>query len=221
MEEITLKYNSISSLGYVTCNVPSDVMSVIRNEVQEIKENNFITGVPSNRSLVGAIEHEYNMFKSVSLLNKFFSYIVPEYWKLNNKPELATVQFKIDTHSKSSNALWVNYQKKYEFNPLHHHTGALSFIIYIKIPYNIEEEKTQPHIVKQDNPMGPGIIFATPSIDRDLNDSLNITQIPLDSQWENKMILFPSWMDHQAAPFYTSDDYRISVAGNLVSVNNG
>ena len=27
---------------------------------------------------------------------------------------------------------WVNFQKKYEFNPLHDHGGLLSFIIFVK-----------------------------------------------------------------------------------------
>ena len=39
---------------------------------------------------------------------------------------------------------WVNYQKKYEFNPLHAHSGKISFVIWMKIPYYYEDEMTRP-----------------------------------------------------------------------------
>ena len=31
--------------------------------------------------------------------------------------------------------LWVNFQRKHEFNPFHDHSGALSFVLCVKIPY--------------------------------------------------------------------------------------
>ena len=37
-------------------------------------------------------------------------------------------------------ALWVNYQKKNEFNPPHDHDGKLSFVIYLDIPEALKEE---------------------------------------------------------------------------------
>ena len=45
------------------------------------------------------------------------------------------------------NRLWVNYQKKYEFNPLHDHSGMFSFVIWMKIPYEHDNEK-ELHWVK-------------------------------------------------------------------------
>ena len=45
--------------------------------------------------------------------------------------------------------LWINYMKKGEFNPLHHHTGKFSFVIFMKIPTEFEDQKNLPH--KQDN----------------------------------------------------------------------
>ena len=36
--------------------------------------------------------------------------------------------------------LWVNYQKKHDFNPLHIHSGIFSFAIWVKIPYDVKEE---------------------------------------------------------------------------------
>ena len=41
------------------------------------------------------------------------------------------------------NQLWVNFQKKHEFNPVHNHSGLFSFIIFVQIPYDLEREKKE------------------------------------------------------------------------------
>ena len=35
--------------------------------------------------------------------------------------------------------LWVNFQKKNEFNPIHNHSGLYSFVIWVKIPYDCKK----------------------------------------------------------------------------------
>ena len=44
-----------------------------------------------------------------------------------------------------------------------------------------------------------------------------ITQeaLPVDKSWEGKVALFPANLNHCVYPFYTSDEYRISISGNL------
>ena len=37
----------------------------------------------------------------------------------------------------------------------------------------------------------------------------------VESGWEGKIVMFPSKLLHMVYPFQTSDDYRISIAGNL------
>ena len=44
------------------------------------------------------------------------------------------------------NSLWVNFQKKYEFNPVHDHGGVFSFVIWIKIPFDYKKEKNLPFV---------------------------------------------------------------------------
>ena len=39
--------------------------------------------------------------------------------------------------------------------------------------------------------------------------------VPVDKTYEGTIVMFPSEMLHAVYPFYTSDDYRISVSGNL------
>ena len=39
--------------------------------------------------------------------------------------------------------------------------------------------------------------------------------IELDRNSAGKMVIFPATLKHSVYPFYTSDDYRISVSGNF------
>jgi len=107
--------------------------------------------------------------------------------------------------------LWVNYQRKYEFNPIHVHDGLFSFVIWHKVPYRIADEKARfPHMKESEIRAGHfAFIF--------LNEMGGIVcdAIPVDKEWEGKMALFPATLNHQVYPFYTSDDYRISISGNI------
>ena len=47
------------------------------------------------------------------------------------------------------------------------------------------------------------------------NGTLIETLFYLDSQYENTICVFPSILNHAVFPFYTSDEYRISVSGNI------
>jgi hypothetical protein len=40
--------------------------------------------------------------------------------------------------------------------------------------------------------------------------------LPVDKSFEGKLVLFPGNMNHSVTPFYTSDEYRITVSGNIV-----
>ena len=111
--------------------------------------------------------------------------------------------------------LWCNIQKKYEYNPIHNHAGDLSFVLYIKIPYDLNKEKAEPHAVNERQSTLPTFSFLYPSIG--IVDSHMIT---LDHSHEGMMLIFPAWLQHMVTPFYTSDDYRISVSGNLTLVDD-
>ena len=46
-------------------------------------------------------------------------------------------------------ALWVNFQKKHEFNPMHDHSGVFSFVIWMKIPTDWKEQAKLPFMEGQ------------------------------------------------------------------------
>ena len=103
---------------------------------------------------------------------------------------------------------WVNYQKKGEYNPLHDHSGMFSFVIWMKIPYNIEDEMEVPW-VKGTNSQGTSGSFIL------VDKSLTSHQFSMSKDMEGYCVFFPSNFAHMVYPFYTSDEDRISISGNI------
>lgn len=110
--------------------------------------------------------------------------------------------------------LWVNFQKKYEFNPSHVHNGQISFVLWIKIPYKQEDEK-KTKIATGLNPDTPCLNGAFEITYVDFLGSLMRCSYHLDKDAEGTMLMFPANMQHCVYPFYTSDEERISISGNL------
>ena len=108
---------------------------------------------------------------------------------------------------------WVNYQKKHEFNPRHNHSGMFSFVIWIKIPYDYEDEKKLP--LAESSGAAKKLIGNFSFL---WSDGLDIQTkvIPMSPKMEAHGVIFPSTFHHEVYPFYTSDEERISVSGNIV-----
>lgn len=103
--------------------------------------------------------------------------------------------------------LWVNFQKKYEFNPLHNHPSAISFVIWVQIPYSFEDECNTSLAKGYSNNSGC-FEFAYTTL---LGNISKYCYPPT----QGKLLVFPSSMPHQVYPFYTSDLERVSISGNI------
>ena len=106
---------------------------------------------------------------------------------------------------------WVNFQEKYEYNPVHNHTGLLSFVLWLKIPYNRKDEDSVPFVPEHTASSNGNFEL----LYQDTLGAIKTVKLPMDSTFEYSMVLFPAQMCHCVYPFYTSDEYRISVAGNF------
>ena len=102
--------------------------------------------------------------------------------------------------------LWCNFQRPGDFNPPHSHGGALSFVIYLKIP---EELKDENKAFKGKSAGPGGITFIYGDGNSYALDSHSIFPV------ERDMFVFPAWMKHWVYP-YKSDCTRISVSGNVI-----
>ena len=104
--------------------------------------------------------------------------------------------------------LWVNYQAKHEFNPVHDHSGVLSFIIFLQVPYDLTAEEN----------MFNANISETSKLQFLTTNNLGeiiATTVPVDQSYVNKLLMFPSKLRHQVYPFFTSNEHRITVSGNF------
>lgn len=193
---------NFQNLGY-TKNILSDQDLIpIKAEIDKI-QNNWETSIPNNTLLAGNINREYGMVDCYAYAESLLLPYMYEYSKAFSY--YSGVKFKMDS-------LWVNYQRKHEFNPMHTHTGALSFVIWVKIPFtNEEESKAAPG--RYSNMFSPGnfqFVFS------DVVGTITNHMIPADKSYENTILVFPSTLNHQVHPFYSSNDYRISISGNFV-----
>ena len=106
---------------------------------------------------------------------------------------------------------WVNYQYKTEFNPMHIHTGIISFVIWIKIPTESEEQHNLPIAKNSNTPSASDFAFAY----TDIIGNIQSYQIQLSPRDNGLMMIFPASLNHQVYPFYECDKKRVSISGNV------
>ena len=171
------------------------------NISDKIKANNYLAGHITN-------EYYYENYP-----NEIRDYIVD---KSQSHAGLKSYADNINVLTKNVpyilKTMWVNLQKKYEFNPLHNHTGVFSFIIPLKIPYKLENEKKALSYNKNSQSYTSKLIFVS------INNVGTIIDTPvnMDKSYIGKCMIFPAVLKHMVYPFFTSDDYRITVSGNIV-----
>ncbi len=204
-----------NNLGYIDEKMPDDVFKIVLDEIDIAAGQK----VPHNTKLVGNIEEQYLMgFKNQVNMYKLETYLrglagIYEK-KFNYMSCMGNQTMSLDQGMSFDLRLrncWVNFMKKYEFNPIHNHSGLYSFVIFVKIPFELNKEFASPRTQneKQRFPgcfsfyCGNGLGEFVPHV------------IEADHHWEQVIILFPSITQHCVYPFYTSDDYRITVSGNL------
>jgi hypothetical protein len=109
--------------------------------------------------------------------------------------------------------LWVNFQKKGEFQPIHAHGGMFSFVIWMDIPYHYKDEAKLPFAKSNSHiPPGGNFSFLTAS---GTSREVKPTNIEMSPEMNGYCCFFPSDLCHQVYPFYTSDKDRISISGNI------
>jgi hypothetical protein len=191
---------------YVLADVPKEILEILDNVIDEKGLS------PLNQDLAGNIKHEYAIPKGKAAVSPMLmQMIIKHQEKYPNffKKAHSTINYKACEIELFN--LWVNFQKKYEFNPMHVHDGLYSFVIWHKVPYTMKDEKERLASM-MDNDFRAGMFaffFSDPS------GKITQEALPVDKSWEGKVALFPANLNHCVYPFYTSDEYRISISGNL------
>lgn len=199
---------NFTNVGYLIDNIDPNVLVEIKQELEKIKSN-FSEATTFKENLVGNIKQEYLINDSKSSIEYM---MVSFARKHEEKFKYFESKFiPISQRELRMGPAWVNFQKKHEYNPMHKHSGLFSFVLWIEIPYNMEEEfKSSPLGRPEGNKSG---IFEF--LYNNALGELRGSPVYADKSYEGKMVIFPAQLNHIVYPFCSSDDYRISIAGNL------
>lgn len=197
-------YNcNFPNLGFVGTTLSAEEMQPILDEVAEIQAD-FSKAKSMQTQLIGQLKHEYAIVKNRAYLEKTAQLLIDGFAQSFNYKTKPIEEYKLDEP-------WVNFQRKHEFNPTHSHSGSFSFVLWVKIPYTMEEEEQATSYVLKDRNCAGSFVFQY----IDTLGCITPWAIPADKTYEGKMILFPSALNHSVNPFYSSDEFRISISGNL------
>ena len=208
------EHTHLPNVGLTNGKIPPNIYQALNQEIVDIhtaSETGTLDkkGIERmNRTLAGQITKEYQITKSLPLLNPFLEEMGRAYQKeWNYYPKENPNNNKLTVES-----VWVNMQKKLEVNPLHNHDGTLSFVAWLHVPFKLEDERNMPNC-KNSRTVQLASTFQfvyTTALGTIANCPMFV-----ESGWEAKIIMFPAKLLHMVYPFQTSDDYRISIAGNL------
>ena len=173
-------------------------------------------------SCINAKTNSVRTFKKSNKLRGNSSYKVKQYnledsqnkvWNSIVEPLVKDYQhfYKKDNDDLRLRYFWVNYQKQTDYIPLHNHKGVYSFVIWMKIPTNYEDQKKLP-IAKVSNSSAISNFVFTYT---DILGEVRSMSYEMNSKVEGTMVLFPSGLFHQVYPFYNCDKSRISISGNV------
>ena len=182
--------------------IPQEIYQPVMQEIREIEAND--RGyMRMNNALAGQIEREYELVKSKDYIIPYLEEMGREYQK--NWDYYQGQDFKVDS-------LWVNLQQKTEYNPTHSHRGVLSYVAWLEVPYKHENEVNLKHSREsRTKEFSASFQFLyTTVLGKIANEIYKV-----ENGWEGRIVMFPAKLLHIVYPFYTSDGYRISIAGNL------
>ena len=184
--------------------IPDDIFNSLKLVIKD-------KSVKNNANLAGNIEQEFKLDKYIPILEK---YLLEDIGEDRTLIDYMNTDFKCNTENRSLalTDLWVNFQKKHEFNPIHNHEGVFSFIIFIKVPF-LKEEQLQKKPGRNSNRECAGNLEF---IHTGFLGNLETTRYAVDKTWEQKMLIFPAKLFHCVYPFYGTDEYRITISGNVL-----
>jgi len=179
----------------VKTQVDQQTMDLLLSEGEASKED-------ASPELAGVLKNQFH-YRDKNKFQKFMEGTFSLYnaamqqWKQGNEKTPSTFFLE---------KLWINFQGPNEFNPPHSHGGALSFVIFLKIPIELRAEN-QNYKGLSAGPGGITFLYGETE-DRCITNHSVFPE-------EGDMYIFPAWVKHWVYPYQT-DCTRISVSGNVI-----
>ena len=188
------------------CKLSDDIIKYLWNCIEDaIKEN-----ISVKNYLAG------NISESLYLTDKdnyFFNNILKDICKsyVQEYGSVAAVLRNNGSQDLVMNEFWVNSSRQNEFNPTHNHGGSLSFVVWMKIPTEWQDQYEIPFVKDSRVPMASDFQF----LYTDIGGQIQGHTIQMNKEMEGFIYLFPATLIHQVFPFYNCEDDRISISGNI------
>lgn len=194
-------------------------LGYVRNTVQDSQIRQLQTWVDSiddrtttiNHSHVGTIAREYEIEDVLvkKELSDILGPMVQQY--------ATDMHFTLEQRPMGLTTAWCNLQTSGEYFAAHTHAGVFSFALWLTVPFTQADEHAWREARGKSG-------RETASFQFHYTDALGrITPnvLEVDSTWENEVIVFPGEMMHSVTPYYSTDDIRIVVSGNIDYVPEG
>ena len=205
---------NLPNIPILKTQLPTDIYNSVMSEVKEIEKD----GSPNkwNHRLAGAIEREYELIKSRSSLVPFLidmakHHPTPHALYFSHAERTLPSEIESEIEYEVYN-IWVNFQQKNEYNPIHNHSGDLSFVLWMEIPFKYSDECKVKNVVNSNSSQNAS---AFQFLYTDVLGDITKFHFYVEKGWEGRMLMFPAKLYHAVNPFQTSDGYRISISGNL------
>jgi len=200
---------NLPNIGAVEGKLPEEIIKNFWELIEEAKKK------PDDmkNELAGNIKSSIRLDASSDLLKNFMEDALPKFIdKYLNSFGLPEKRKSKEGDQWNIKSLWVNFQKKHEFNPPHDHDGSFSFVIWMKIPTSFEEQRKLPIAVDSNSDR---LISNFTFIYTDILGNIRNFSYNMEKEAEGYLVMFPSRLLHQVFPFYKSTGERISISGNL------
>ena len=206
-----MKYNihHLPSPGFLTYQLSKEEMDFMWNRINKVKDNKQV-----NEKLAGNISKSYDMgLYDLDIISNIVFRLANEYERQWAGAKPYEEQCAGDaTYTMVLRDWWVNYQYQNEFNPMHAHSGIYSWVIWMKIPTEFEDQAKLP--------------IAAQSNAKDKISNFNFTytnalggvvdyKIEMNKAVEGTLCFFPARLKHCVYPFFNCDEARITIAGNI------
>ena len=177
----------------------------------DVAKDNFRTNLVGNLSSSLILKDTDNHFAEKVVLPIANAYLEQSPYKFysNNASSGSPTDLYLEN-------MWVNFQKQHEFNPLHNHSGIISFVIWMKIPTEAKEQYELPFCKGTNSPSASDFLF----VYNDMLGFLRDYPITMGENQEGWMLVFPAKLQHQVYPFYNCYEDRVSISGNGACRNN-
>ena len=200
------EWRTPSNYGWLKCKLNQKELDHVWECVNN-KKGDITATLAGNISSSFALVDKDDWFYKNTILNLL--YIYQNKFGVHGYPPRTVEQKTSSRMEYTLEQWWVNYQKQHEFNPLHDHTGAYSFVIWLKIPTEFEDQNKNE---VNNSPEKSSFSFVYTNILGQICSEV----IPLGKKYEGQIVFFPSCLKHSVQPFYDCEDDRISISGNIV-----